>query len=329
MTIFKEFSHEHTVLKEKMDLLEKERRRLIQEIEQQKIYIENLKQSLNEQSLSEPSSSPLRFTPSSTLTDKKQVEELIKQKVRIKGIDSSLLDELRLSGEKIVSQLGDVKNMIETNQNHNVQIQPQATSQSENNNENKENDIQKDENDNEKAEQNGEEAPKNENKEDENKDNIDQEQNNKTIKINIDEAFKSNFMQLVDDVEMTFQLIVPKFLEINEKIKQKEKEIVDLLKGDFLESLRQLEEGQSERVSSEQVQELEAKVNETRSKLIKMENMLTEVRSELSCKKEELEKSKKTNDNLQEQFKLNHNLLNEQIDASKTEIEALNSKISI
>lgn len=50
----------HVVAKEKSELLERERKRLLQENEQQKIYIDNLKQSLNEQSLSEPSSSSLR-----------------------------------------------------------------------------------------------------------------------------------------------------------------------------------------------------------------------------------------------------------------------------
>ena len=52
----------HMVAKERLEFLERERKRLSQENEQQKIYIDNLKQSLNEQSLSEPSSSSLRVT---------------------------------------------------------------------------------------------------------------------------------------------------------------------------------------------------------------------------------------------------------------------------
>jgi len=55
-----EFENEQIILRERMDLLEKERRRLIQDIEGQKIYIDNLKQSLNEHSLTE-TNSPLRL----------------------------------------------------------------------------------------------------------------------------------------------------------------------------------------------------------------------------------------------------------------------------
>jgi len=269
---YHELESEQIVLRERTDLMDKERRRLLQEAEGQKIYIDNLKQSLNEHSLTE-TNSPLRLpTTNPNQLEKKQIEDLIKQKVKIKGIDASLLDELRLSGDKIITQLIEVKSIIDT-------------------------------------------TP-------------DGENNDDTVNVKLQKSFKNDFLQLVDDVDLTFQLIIPKFLEVNEKLRQKEKEFTDLLKGDFLESLRQLEEGPSDKFSLDQVNELETKATEYRNKLIKTESVISELRMEISGKNEQIEKSRKWNDNLQEEAKTTKQLLNENIETSRREIEKRDKEIS-
>ena len=60
--IISELQNDNAFIKGKIGVIEQERKRLVQESEQYKIYIENLKQSLNERSLSEPSCSPLKFS---------------------------------------------------------------------------------------------------------------------------------------------------------------------------------------------------------------------------------------------------------------------------
>jgi len=208
--------------------------------------------------------------------DKKQIEDLIKQKVHIKGIDSSLLDELRLSGDKIVTQLVEVKSIMDANQGES-------------------------------------ESPAADNED--------------MITVKLQKSFKNDFLQLVDDVELTFQLIIPKFLEINEKIRQKEKDITELLKGDFLGSLRQLEEGQLDKFSLDQVNELESKATELRNKLIKTESVISELSLEINVKNDQIEKARKTNENLQDELKVTKQLLSENIETSRGEIEKKDKEI--
>lgn len=208
---------------------------------------------------------------------------MIKEKVKIKGIDVGLLDEVRISGEKIISQLNEVRSLMQPNNNENQQ-------ESENN-------------------ENGEEGEA-------------------KINLTVNKSFKESLNQIIEDLEMTLQLILPKFLSVNERLRQREKEIGDSIKGDFLDALRQLDEGFTDRVSSEQVAELESKANDLRHKLIKAESALSEKGTEINAKNEQLEKARKAQEATQMELKRTQQLIDEQIEASQAEIEQLTKKIS-
>ena len=153
------------------------------------------------------------------------------------------------------------------------------------------------------------------------------DQREEMITLNLSKSFKDGFLQIVDDMEMTFQLILPKFLTVNDKLKQREKEIGDLLKGDFLHTLRLLDDAQKEIFSSDQVVEIENKANDLRNKLIKTESTLSDLSTEVSAKNEQIEKTQKVIEKLEKDLKFARQISSDQAREHKTEVTQLNYKI--
>ena len=153
------------------------------------------------------------------------------------------------------------------------------------------------------------------------------DQKEEMVTLNLSKSFKDSFLQVVDDMEMTFQLILPKFLNVNDKLRQREKEIGDLLKGDFLQTLRLLDDVQKETFSSDQVVEIESKANDLRNKLIKTESTLSDLSTEVSLKNEQIEKTQKMVEKLEKDLKFARQISSDQAREHKAEVTQLNYKI--
>ena len=101
-----------------------------------------------------------------------------------------------------------------------------------------------------------------------------------SLNINVKESFKDELVNIIGDIEMTSELVIPKLLSINDKIKTQEKAIIKEVLNLIGSGIKSKVESQDEilspglnRGNEEEVGELRIQLEELRGKLIEMEKV--------------------------------------------------------
>jgi hypothetical protein len=142
--------------------------------------------------------------------------------------------------------------------------------------------------------------------------------------ITIPGSTKNNLLNMVDDIEMTLQLLTPKIVDINQKLLNKEKDLFESLKTKFndeiAKKLEKLTEEKDSNLSSEQEKEIQAlrtKLSDAELNFTFTQNQLIEAEKKLAQKANE------------EKVTANNEALTKAMEKSNKEIKDLQSKIGI
>ena len=137
--------------------------------------------------------------------------------------------------------------------------------------------------------------------------------------VTIQSSIRNNILSEIDDIEMTLQLLIPKMIDINQKLLTKEKDLFEILKNKFNEEVaKKLEKGLEEK-GGEKINDLDEEVQILKTKLSDAELNFTFTQNQL------IEAEKKLAQKVNEE---KVNLHNESVEKANKDIKELQAKIS-
>jgi chromosome segregation ATPase len=134
--------------------------------------------------------------------------------------------------------------------------------------------------------------------------------------LEIPQISKAQILGYMDDISMMFQLLGPKYLEVNQKLHQKEKDIFDAVKTKFNEDLKSY----GEKMEGDKQNDLKKENENLKARLMAAESEL----NELSIQVDDKVKAAQT----QGQNEISEKLLNETIEQYNKEIRDLQKRLT-
>ena len=141
---------------------------------------------------------------------------------------------------------------------------------------------------------------------------------NSSFIITIRGTLRSEVLTMIDDIEMTLQLLTPKIVDLNQRLLSKERELFDSLKTKFNDEIEKKLERVLEEKSAAHQGDLEKEVQALQAKLSEAELNFT------FCQNQLIEAEKKLEDKANEEKIA---LASEEAEQSQREIKELQSKI--
>ena len=145
------------------------------------------------------------------------------------------------------------------------------------------------------------------------------------VNIRLRESSRNQLVNMIGDIEMTMQLVLPKFLGINTKIKTQEKSIVrDVYQAvtDFMRNTNQ-----NTAPNLEAMKALESEIGELRAHLWRAESQGNELRGQLMTTKAQLDEASLKLGEAEKRANF-HQINNNKEESYKQDIRNLNIKNS-